>query len=72
MKTEVVIVAIWENEEEVFTRPFILSRNNKVLKFKGRKPNKLIIPESLTNRKALALVKSVGSYNCKIITATGK
>lgn len=69
---EVIVVCIWDNTEAVFTRPIVVDLKTKEFKFKGRKPNKLIVPESLNNTKLLKKIKTLGSYNCKIIKAVGK
>ena len=72
MAKDVVIVAIWDKTKDVFTRPVLLEKGKKELKFKGRKPNKIIIPASLKDKKSLDLVKSIGSYDCKVVKAVGK
>lgn len=69
---QIIIIAFWDQGEEVYSRPIELDKHIKELKFKGRKPNKIIIPESLTDSALLKIVKRLGAYNCKIIKAVGK
>lgn len=70
---EVIIVAIWDkNPDKVLTRPYVVSTRSKELKLDGRKPNKLIVPESVTDKVLLRKIKKIGSYDCKIIKAKGK
>jgi isocitrate dehydrogenase len=67
-----LIIAIWDKGEDVFTKHIELDKHTKEFKFKGRKPNKIIIPESLKDKRLLKIVKKLGSYNCLIVKATGK
>ena len=69
---EVIVIAIWDKEDRVLTRTIVVDKNTKELKLNGRKPNRLIIPESLTDRKLLRKIKSIGSYDCVTIKAIGK
>ena len=69
---DVIVIAIWELAESVVTRSVVVDNKTKELKMNGRKPNKLIIPESLIDMKLLRKVKSIGSYNCKVVRAIGK
>lgn len=70
---EVIVVAIWDkNPEKVLTRSVLVDKYNKGIKVDGKKPNKLIIPESVTDRILLRRIKSMGSHDCKIIKAIGK
>lgn len=69
---DVIVIAIWELAESVVTRSVVVDNKTKELKMNGRKPNKLIIPESLIDRKLLRKVKSIGAYNCKVVRAIGK
>lgn len=70
--SDVIVVAIWDKSSDVYTRPIVVDKSSKELKFKGKKPNKIIVPESLTNSMLLKKVKQIGSYDCKIIKAVGK
>jgi len=68
-----IVICIWDkNPDKVLTRPVIVNKMSKGIKVDGKKPNKLIIPESLTDRRIMRKVKEMGTYNCKIIKATGK
>jgi hypothetical protein len=70
---EVIVVAIWDkNPDKVLTRSILVSKDYKGIKVDGKKPNKLIVPESLTDRRVLRKVKDIGTYGCTIIKATGK
>lgn len=69
---DVIIVAIWDKDEEVYTRSVLVDDKVKVLKLKGKKPNKLIIPESLTDRRTLRKVKGLAAYGATIVKAAGK
>lgn len=69
---DVIVIAIWELAESVVTRSVVVDNKTKELKMNGRKPNKLIIPESLIDMKLLRKVKSIGAYNCKVVRAIGK
>jgi pectin methylesterase-like acyl-CoA thioesterase len=70
--TEVIIVAIWDKTNDVYSRPVQVTNKTKELKYKGRKPNKIIMPESLTDKVILRRIKNIGSYDCKIVKAIGK
>lgn len=69
---DVLIIAMWDQEEEVMTRPIIVNAKTKELKLKGRKPNKIIVPESCKDKTLLRKIKSISAHNCKIVTAVGK
>lgn len=69
---QVIVIAIWDLTDKVMTRPIELTSRTKELKLNGRKPNKIIVPESLIDSKLLKKVKRLGSFNCMIIKATGK
>ena len=69
---QVIITAIWNYKDKVLTRPIELSKYTKELKVDGRRPNRIIIPESLKDKVLLRKVKRIGSYNCKIVKASGK
>jgi len=70
--SNVLVVAIWDREDEVITRSVVVDKNTKMLKLNGKKPNKLIVPESLTDRRLLRKVKDIGTYGCQIVKAIGK
>lgn len=66
-------IAIWDRVDKVVTRTVDLSMGKKELKMNGRKPNRFIVPESIDNEpKLLKLVKSLGTYDCKIVKATNR
>ena len=70
---EVIVVMMWDNNgSDVYTRPVVLNKKTKALKFKGRKANKVIIPESLTDVKLLQVLKSATAYNCNVVRAIGR
>lgn len=69
---DVIIVAMWNTENSTGTRSVVVTPKSKELKMNGKKPNIIIIPESCVDIKLLRKVKSLGAYNCKIVTATGK
>jgi|SaaInl8_200m_RNA_FD_contig_101_124977_length_3078_multi_3_in_0_out_0_4 hypothetical protein len=69
---DVIIVAIWDMENSTATRSVVVDNKSKELKLNGKKPNKMIVPESLIDVKLLRKVKSLGAYNCKIVKAVGK
>jgi len=69
--TEVLIVAIWDKGPEVYTRNVVITPKTKGLKFMGKKPNKVIVPESC-NKSLLTKIKNIVSYNAQIIKAKGK
>jgi len=69
---ESIIIAIWDRNDEVLTRTIVLDSKTKELKLNGKKPNKLKIPESCTDKTLLRRAKSIGSYGCKIIKAKGR
>jgi len=69
---EVLIVAIWDGEEDVKTRSVIVTMKSKEIKLNGKKPNKVIVPESLIDIGLIRKVKSLCAYNCKIVKAIGK
>ena len=70
---EVIVIAIWDKtESDVMTRSVIISKDTKQLKLNGKKPNKVIIPESLTDKRLLKKIKGIGTYKCQIIRAIGR
>ena len=69
---EVIVVCIWDKGDEVMTRSVVVSKESNGLKLNGKKPNKMIVPESLTDRRLLRKVKDMGSYGCNIVKAVGK
>ena len=70
---EVIVIAIWDKDpDKVLTRSILVGKDYKGIKVGGKKPNKLIIPESLTDRRTLRTIKSIGTHSCKIIKAVGK
>ena len=68
----VIVVCIWDKGNDVFSRPVEVTTKSKDMKFKGRKPNKIVVPESCVDKVLLRKVKGIGSYDCKIVTAIGK
>jgi len=68
----VLIVAIWDGEKDVKTRSVIVTMKSKEIKLNGKKPNKVIVPESLIDIGLIRKVKSLCAYNCKIVKAIGK
>lgn len=68
---DTLIIAIWEYPEAVMTRPILVTKKTKELKLKGKKPNKMVVPES-TDPKTLKKIKSLGSYKCLVVKAVGK
>ena len=68
----VLCVFIWDKTEDVYTRSVVVNSKTKELKFKSKKPNKVIIPESCTDKGLLRKVKSICSYNSIIVKAKGK
>ena len=68
----VIVVCIWDKGNDVFSRPVEITTASKELKFKGRKPNKIVVPESCTDKVLLRKIKGIGSYDCKIVSASGK
>jgi len=69
---EVLIVAIWDGEEDVKTRTVLVTMKSKELKLNGKKPNKVIVPESLIDIGLIRKIKNMCTYNCKIVKAVGK
>ena len=69
---EVLAIMIWDKTEDVYTRPVLVNSKIKELKFKGKKPNKVIIPESCTDKGLLRKIKNICSYNSVIVKAKGK
>lgn len=70
--SEVLVVAIWDKDDKVITRSVVVDKDTKMLKLNGKKPNKIIVPESLTDRRLLRKIKDIGTYGCQIVKATGK
>ena len=71
--TQVLVVAIWDKDaEKVLTRSIVVDAYTKELKLNGKKPNKIIVPESCKNGKLLKKIKKIGCYGCKIVKAVGK
>lgn len=69
---ECIVVCIWDKGDEVFTRSIEVNGKTKELKMNGKKPNKMIVPESVIDKVLLRRIKSIGSYDCQIIKAKGK
>lgn len=70
---QVLIIAIWDNDDSnVFSKHIVVDSKTKPFKFKGKKPNKIIVPESLIDVKLKRQVKSLGCYGCNIVVAVGK
>lgn len=69
---DVLVVAIWDKGSDVLTRSVLVDDSVKVLKLGGKKPNKLIIPESLTDKRTLRKIKGLATYGATIVKATGK
>ena len=67
-----IIVCIWDKGNDVFSRPVEVTTSSKDMKFKGRKPNKIVVPESCKDKVLLRKIKGIGSYDCKIVEAKGK
>ena len=43
---EVICILIWDNPDSIYTRPVVVDKHTLPTKFKGRKPNKIVVPES--------------------------
>ena len=72
MSKQVIVVAIWDKDEGVYTRSVLVDAKTKELKMNGKKCNKVIIPESCTDKVLLRKIKSICSYDCKKVVAKGK
>lgn len=72
MSKEVLCVFIWDKGEDVYTRSAIVDSKTKELKMNGKKANKVIVPESCTDKVLLRKIKSICSYDCKKVIAKGK
>lgn len=72
MSKEVAVVCIWDKTENVYTRTVIVDSRTKELKMNGKKPNKVIVPESCTDKVLLRKIKSICSYDCVKVIAKGK
>lgn len=69
---ECLCVFIWDKGSDVFTRPTVVDAKTKELKFKGKKANKCVIPESCNDVKLLRKIKKMCSHNAVIVRAKGK
>ena len=69
---EVICILIWDNPDSIYTRPVVVDKHTLPTKFKGRKPNKIVVPESCKDKVLLRKIKGIGSYDCKIVEAIGK
>ena len=72
MSKEVLVVCLWDKSDEVYTRSVIVDSKTKELKMNGKKCNKVIIPESCTDKVLLRKIKSICSYDCVKVIAKGK
>ena len=72
MSKEVLVVCLWDKSDEVYTRSVIVDSKTKELKMNGKKCNKVIIPESCTDKVLLRKIKSICSYDCIKVVAKGK
>lgn len=69
---EVIVVCIWDKGEDVYTRSILVDRKTTERKYKGKKPNKIIIPESLNSKHLMKAIKKLAAYDCVIVKAKGK
>jgi len=69
---EVLVIAMWEYKDKVVTRTIVVDSKSKEIKLNGKKPNRMIVPESCIDIKLLRKIKNMSAYNCKIVTAVGK
>lgn len=72
MSKQVIVVCIWDKGDEVYTRSIVVDSKTKELKMNGKKCNKVIVPESCTDKVLLRKIKSICSYDCKKVIAKGK
>lgn len=69
---EALCIFIWDKTKDVYTRSLIVTKKTKELKFKGRKPNKVIVPESCNDKVLLRNIKKICSHDYVKVTAKGK
>ena len=68
-----IVVAMWDRDGSVYTRPVVVDRDTKELKVNGKKPNKMIIPEgSKLDKKFIKKVNKLISYGGLVVEVKPK